>query len=77
MNWISVKDKLPELDQGVLVYSYEDKINQGQYVAWINSLGIENKPIWQYSYCCGCLVSYKVTHWMPLVDNPIVEDDKC
>ena len=68
--WISVKDKLPDTGISVIVRQYEDKINNGTYVAWIEKLGIKDKPIWQYSWCCGCYVPREVTHWMPLPEPP-------
>jgi hypothetical protein len=64
--WISIKNKLPEIGVSVFVYQHEDKINNGMYVAWIGKLGINDKPIWQYSWCCGCYVPQHVTHWTPL-----------
>lgn len=69
-NWISVKDRLPEKDESVVVYSYEDKVNNGFYVAWIERFNKDNLPIWQYSWCCGCFVPGKVTHWQPLPKEP-------
>jgi len=68
--WISVNDKLPPLMESVLVSQFESKIDNGIYVAWIEKLGIENKPIWQYSWCCGCYVPKGVTHWQPLPEPP-------
>lgn len=69
--WISVKDKLPEFKKEVLVYCYLNNIDKGQYVAWIENLGMKNKPIWQYSTCCGCYVPYEVTHWRELLPDPL------
>lgn len=68
--WISVKDRLPEIQEEVIVYHFSDKINNGMCVAWIEKKGIDDKPIWQYSWCCGCYVSDPVTHWMPLLTPP-------
>lgn len=67
--WISVKEKLPEHKKEILVSSGEG-INQQQYVAWIESIGISEQPIWQYSWCCGCFVPDTVTHWKPLPEPP-------
>ena len=74
--WISIKDKLPELGVSVLVYQFEDKVNNGIYVAWIEKLGIEDKPIWQYSWCCGCFVPREVTHWRDLPEPPRKQDNE-
>lgn len=73
MTWVSVKEKLPNIGESVIVYQFEDKINNGLYVAWIEKLGIENKPVWQYSWCCGCYCPAEITHWMPLPDAPEIE----
>lgn len=62
MDWINVKDKLP--DEG------------GRYLGWVielNELGLSEFP-WNVSYSQGewsdNLISYKVTHWMPLPEKP-------
>jgi hypothetical protein len=68
--WISVKDRLPPLMESVLVSQFKSKIDNDIYVAWIEKLGIKNKPMWQYSWCCGCYVPKGVTHWMPLPEPP-------
>lgn len=65
--WISVKDKLPEKQQSVIVVTTD---GNSIYVAWIEEFGMEDKPIWQYSWCCGCYVSGNVTHWMQLPSLP-------
>lgn len=67
--WISVKDSLPEIRKEVLVYSYEDEINNGMYVARIDGLNWNGSPSWLYSYCCGNHVP-NVTHWMELPEAP-------
>jgi hypothetical protein len=73
--WISVNDRLPDIGQSVLIIDFEQinpkcTIHQSMYVAWIEKLGIENKPCWQYSWCCGCYVNNKVTHWRLLPEPP-------
>jgi hypothetical protein len=65
MNWISVKDKLPELGESVLLIdAYES-----QYVGWLHEFTTSSSIHWQYSYCCGCAAT-SVTHWMPLPEPP-------
>lgn len=72
MEWISVKDRLPEIEQDVLI-SYlvdmpDDTIVRGQKVDWIHCIK-------QYHY--GKEVEWAhdtdditITHWMPLPENP-------
>lgn len=63
--WISVNIALPsEIGEPVLIFDGET-----QYVGWIDKFGLEGKPIWSYSYCCGCFAS-DITHWMPLPKPP-------
>mgnify|MGYP006921365312 CR=1 FL=1 len=65
MNWISVKDKLPEIMEDVLIrvkcLSYYN-VEQGCYKGndeWINCwYSRRNKNL------------YPVSHWMPLPDSP-------
>lgn len=62
MKWISVKDKLPELGEKVLVYT----TGNNMYTGWINS---EN-TFTVVSGSHGFVDSYTVTHWMPLPEPP-------
>ncbi len=83
--WISVKDRLPEPDQGVLVFTItietygkhkeKKKIYRNIYY------GYHDGEEWLTSYCHGCEYIYKinekfpeefieVTHWMPLPEPP-------
>lgn len=78
MEWISVKDRLPEDDENirfyndgsmefttVLVYNETIKItNRINIHSKSNFLGIENTDGWVWA-CCG-----EVTHWMPLPEPP-------
>lgn len=83
--WISVKDKLPEDDQEVILCTRETetygkhrekkKIYKNIYIGYFD--GYE----WLTSYCHGCEYIFKmnekypnetieVTHWMPLPEPP-------
>ena len=65
--WIKCSEKLPEKGKVVLIASVNpnDPINNEMYVGWIEKFGIEDKPCWQYSWCCGCYAS-DITHWKEL-----------
>jgi hypothetical protein len=74
-NWISVKDRLPEKGISIMACAKyritpERDFSYSMYVAWIENFGRENKPIWQYSWCCGCFCGEDITHWMPLPEPP-------
>ncbi len=80
MNWISVKDRLPELDQEVLTYSEGGAIyvcyryDYSKEYKWskkqIESYG-SNKYSWrQLGGCCMEDLGEDPTHWMPLPESP-------
>lgn len=56
--WISVKDRLPEVEERVLVYSYEDGINFGYFLGYEDGFFID------------CVYPNEPTHWMPLPEPP-------
>lgn len=61
--WISVKDRLPEENQTVLIYTDKHET----YMARI----YDNNEAWPISNSCGCCGSEeKFTHWMPLPQPP-------
>lgn len=64
MNWISVKDNLPERDKKVLVI---DVYGQ-QFVAEFDK-DYKIGDFLNYSICCGCNTC-EVTHWKPLDEPP-------
>ncbi len=73
--WISVKDRLPELRQEVLVW-----YNNGYEVAYLQKF---EPPKLQYpqfnnvemfEWCFGDFEDFDVTHWMPLPEPPKEEE---
>ena len=73
MEWISVKERLPEIDFNVLVYS------RGRDLVYItyrldeyypDSIDDENKIVWDDQ---GIFNS--ITHWMPLPAKPKTEEE--
>jgi hypothetical protein len=73
--WISVKDRLPELRQEVLVW-----YDNGYEVAYLQKF---EPPKLQYpqfnnvemfEWCFGDFEDFDVTHWMPLPDRPKEEE---
>ena len=65
MQWISVEDKLPEIQRPVLVCT----LIGDQFVAWREHEKETNRD-WRYSECCGCSVTQDITYWMPLPELP-------
>jgi hypothetical protein len=61
MEWISIEDKLPDLDKEVL-FTYEDYVNLGSYIFY--------DPGFRWLDHTGHLYRSEVTHWMPLPKIP-------
>lgn len=61
MNWISVKDKLPEDDKLVLVYLTSN---------YFDLLKREKDCLWHDSYGALECSDASITHWMPLPEPP-------
>lgn len=60
MEWISVKDRLPEKDEYVLVYCDGGvAVSYWFYVVW------DNEPIWAYTGLGG-----DPTYWCPIPKMP-------
>lgn len=69
MMWISVNDRMPNIDQKVLILiDVGENIERGEYLGNGNFKGnwCERRG---KSHC------YKVTHWMPLPPNPITNGE--
>jgi hypothetical protein len=56
--WISVEERLPEVRERVLIYSYHDGVNTGYRADDIGRFYVDK------SY------PYRPTHWMPLPEPP-------
>lgn len=82
MKWISVKDRLPELEEVVWAWTGEFP-----YIACRTDVGEEEGWLWAVSsgtvYMddgkitadCETDDDYQMTHWMPLPEPPKIEDD--
>lgn len=73
--WISVKDRLPEIDEAVLAYARGK--NDPIYKIVIASMSDRNmfdyrlktKPYWREPWQFFDTM-YEITHWMPLPEPP-------
>ena len=68
MNWISVKERLPEDEKAVLAYYGFDRGNGDVEMKSMGILGYRcfaPEPHWQWSE-----YNIVVTHWMPLPEPP-------
>lgn len=85
MEWISVKDRLPDEEQEVLLYTEEIETygRHGERKKIYHNVfrGYFDGEEWLTSYCHGCEYIFKmnekypnehieVTHWMPLPPPP-------
>lgn len=71
MKWVSVKDRLPELDEQCLCcYRFR---NEGmRFIGVLTYFAADNEPHWQHEKGVSGL---KVTHWMPLPELPKEESE--
>lgn len=60
MEWISVKERLPQSGQCVILYSVKSGVAEG---AWLESKGHYEQWRWN-------AIMTNVTHWMPLPEPP-------
>ena len=75
MNWISVKDRLPDDEEAVLIYwgfDFGKGLEGEEYYAIAQYICSEPKPYWS-EHDKDTMV---VTHWMPLPEPP-EEGEEC
>lgn len=76
MEWISVKDRLPELEENVLLFDYWKSVSGEQmedirvgylreFVTRKSSSGLVTIEEWG-----GTEFAFNITHWMPLPKPP-------
>jgi len=63
MNWISVKDELPEDRTSVLSLSVHNIVNSSRYVR-------EDISFYPYAHLTNEVPIGEVTHWMPIPERP-------
>ena len=83
--WVSVKDRLPDTDQDVILYTREietyGKHHEKKKIYRNIYMGYFDGEEWLTSYCHGCEYIFRmnekypnetieVTHWMPLPEPP-------
>jgi hypothetical protein len=82
MKWISVKERLPEINEYVLVVDKNNDVSKASYIEgnifplgshyWIPELNIkpiEKFIVWTKDGCCAESMD-EVTHWLPLPCGP-------
>lgn len=82
MNWISVKDRLPEKEIKVLgyfpIFDLKEECNEDRFeIQMVKLIEAFNNPYW-FIYIsfdgCNCFsdehINMKPTHWMPLPEAP-------
>ena len=70
-NWISIKDKLPEVGTEVIVFTpHNNKVTS--LARYIRHEGA-NTYFWDNHYpgSGNCHIQESVTHWMPLPEPPV------
>lgn len=76
MEWVSVKDKLPPLEENVLLFDYWKSVSGEQmkdirvgylreFVTRKSSEGVTTSEEWG-----GTEFAFNITHWMPLPKMP-------
>lgn len=78
--WVSVKDRLPEVDNPVIVYARgkNDSIYKIVIASMTNKnvfdTRLETEPYWREPWQFFDTM-YEITHWMPLPEPPKEEND--
>ena len=79
--WISVKDRLPEIGERVLVSQVINRGLKSEYRLYFDSMRFDSdpdiepedlaEPWWWADFGDVSEVHYGVTHWMPLPEGPV------
>ncbi len=72
--WISVKERLPEEDEYVLVFLGDREM---QYVLDMSINQIDGQKRWSFPDKWVYITDSDVTHWMPLPPPPNSFEDLC
>ena len=70
MEWISVKDRLPEVEEEVLACYYFKPFLNKMFVGVLTYFVFDEEPHWQYES-----IGLTVTHWMDLPELPKEEEE--
>lgn len=73
--WISVEERMPEVDCNVLVYATGEYDSVVAITSLTNKLHGFNITGWRDPWMCF-FHDYAITHWMPLPNSP-KEEEKC
>lgn len=74
MEWISVKDRLPDKDIICLCcygFNKEEVFCKPMYIGTLTYFAVDKSPHWQHEG-----LGLYVTHWMPLPELPIERNEK-
>lgn len=65
MEWISVKDRLPENRRNVLACYYLQNVPRVRYIGILKYYACSSTPRWEFED-----IRFVVTHWMDLPELP-------
>jgi hypothetical protein len=69
MEWISIKDRLPEQNQNVLIIDIHKRMATAIYSKEKECWDPGYFDCWDTDHCCGRELD-ETTHWMPLPEPP-------